>query len=524
MISANYPLYEVEPLGDLRELVNHNAEKYGSDPAFIFERNNEIISVSYQQFKADIEALGTAFYDMDIKNAKIAVLGENSYEWILTYFTTVNSGNVIVPLDNQLPVEEVKNLVEHSEASVFIYSESYSDIAEHLKENVASIKHYINMKNLRNLKERGFTLLVKGVNSVADYKLDQSVLAMLSYTSGTTGKAKGVMLSHSNLTSEAVAICKNIFFPKKSLLVLPLHHASGFLAFLCMSIYGTSIVINSSMKNLRSDFLKYEPHITVFVPLMIETFYKQLKSISNANCGKQTTEGYASQLFGENLSVIISGGAPLDKQLVEGFRTFGIEVINAYGLTECSGIISTGRNDYNRAGSCGQIVPCAEVKVSNPDKNGHGEIWTRGKHVMLGYYKNEQASKEVFVDEWLKTGDIGYVDADGFLYVTGRAKNMILLSNGKNVYPEEVEMVIQHNLTYVKEVVVYADDNEIVAEMFLDIVNHPECLSGLNHDIGELNRSLPPFKNISRIVVRETEFPKTTTRKIKRWGDFNNAK
>ena len=516
MCNKPYPLYEVEEMNNLKELVNIVAEKYGDNTAFTFERNKETISISYRQFKSDVDSLGTALFDMGIENTKVALIGENSYEWILTYFATVNSGNVIVPLDKELPASDVKALVDHAEAEVFVYSDTYADLATHLQESSTAVRHYLNKNGLKKLIEESQASIQKDKKQVADYIVDENVLATLSYTSGTTGNAKGVMLSHRSITRNAVGICQSVDFLDASLLVLPLHHASGFMGALCMLIYGSAIGINGSLKSLQGDFSKYKPESMVLVPLFIETLYKQILAAAKGNTDKAVLASIANKVFGGDLSIIICGAAPLDPKYVDIYADWGIALLNVYGLTECSGAISINRNHYNRAGSAGLVVPYCEVKISNLDENGCGEVWSRGENIMLGYYKNEQATAETFDDEWFKTGDIGYLDDDGFLFITGRKKNVIILSNGKNVYPEELEFALINQIPYIKEVVVYADNDMIIAEVFLDTENMPDCVSRLDEDIINFNKTQAMYKNVAKTIVRDSEFPKTTTKKIKR--------
>jgi len=459
--NKKYPLYEVEQINDLKELINYTAEKYGDKPAFTFERNSETIRIGYNKFKSDAAALGTAFYNMGIRNEKVGLIGENSYEWIVAYFAVVNSGNTIVPLDKELPAADIKSYIDDSAAKGFVYSDDYSDIVDYLHENGVNIQHCINLRYIPEMIVRGETLIRNDENFIVDYEVDNEALAALIYTSGTTGNAKGVMLSHFKLTRNAVAACEFIGIFGSNMLVLPLHHVFGFVAGVCAMMYqGSEIFINSSLKNILSDLEKFKPCNICLVPLFVETFHKKIwdgakkqgkdgllrKMISISNVLMKIGVDARRLLlksvlcaFGGNLKLIISGGAPLDAKYARGFREFGINVLNGYGITECSPIVTVNRNKYYRDGSAGQVLRCCEVKIAEPDENGHGEIYVKGDIVMLGYYNNEQATKDAFDGEWFKTGDIGYMDGDGFLYISGRKKNVIVLSNGKNIYPEELE-------------------------------------------------------------------------------------
>jgi len=538
MKNKNYPLYDVEHVKNLKELINVVAEKYGENNAITFERNNDTIHITYRQLKSDVEALGAVFLDLGFQNEKIAVIGENCYEWLLTYFATVNSGNVIVPLDRDLSAADVKNLLNDSEAKVFVYSDSYSDIAEYLRDSDTNMAHCINMNDVAGFIEKGNLLIQGGDKRSVDYDVASHGFAALLYTSGTTGVAKGVMLSHYAIARDTVSSCQRVKVRGCNLLVLPMHHSFGLTAgVLYMLLSGSEIVINKSLKRLNQDLLKHKPYNMFLVPLFVEAFYQKIwdgakkqgkvgqlkKLVGISNTLMKGNIDLRRVLFksvlrdlGGNLELIVTGGAPIDPKYVRGLQDIGIVTLNGYGITECSPVVSVNRNHYYRDGSIGQVYSCCEVKIAEPDENGYGEICVRGDNVMLGYYKNEQATKEVFDGEWFKTGDVGYVDRDGFLFISGRKKNLILLSNGKNVYPEEIEFAVLNYISYVKEVVVYALGNEIVAEMFLDVENYPFCVSTINGDIAGLNRTLPLYKNIGKIVIRDTEFSKTTSKKIKR--------
>ena len=540
MKNHKYPLYETETVSNLKEIIDVSAEKFGDKPAFTYDRKKEIFSVSYNRFRSEINALGRTMTANCGDNLKVALIGENSYEWILTYFAVVNNGGVILPLDKELSSTDITSLLNDSGAAVFVFSDSYSDVADYARRNAESVQDYINMNQLQGLIENGLEASRNGDESAVtttDCEINNNAMAALLYTSGTTGSAKGVMLSHFGLARDAVAACQHVGIFGSNMLVLPLHHSFGFVAGVCsMLLKGSEIFINSSLKNVVSDLNKYKPCNMFLVPLFVETFYNKVWETA----GKQGKEkllkrmiGVSNTLlkigidirkllfksvikaFGGNLKLIVSGGAPLDTKYVKGFRELGINILNGYGITECSPIVAVNRNEYCRDGSIGLVLPCCEVKIVDPDEEGNGEISVRGANVMLGYYNNDEATRDAFDENWFKTGDIGFLDEDGFLFISGRKKNLIILSNGKNIYPEEIENELLQ-LEYIKEVVVYAEDDMITAEVYLDTENMPDCADRLDGDILQLNKVLPTYKNIGRIKTRDIEFPKTTTKKIKR--------
>jgi long-chain acyl-CoA synthetase len=538
MKNRPYPLNPVDNIVNLKQFLSYTKGKYRDATAITFQRKKEQIDISYKQLQADVDSLGTTFLNLGIQNTKIALIGTNSYEWVLAYFATVNSGNVIVPLDKELPASDVKNLVDDSEADIFIFSHDYVDIADYLKNTNSNIRLYIDMNTFSDLINDGCRLLKGGNRRIFDIEIDNNALASLIYTSGTTGMAKGVMLSHKGIVSDVMFSCKNCTFFGVSLLVLPLHHAFALTGgILIMMYYGCNIVINESLKTVANDLVKYKPSNTLLVPLFVETFYKKVWSkakesnktkllkimikISNGLLSigvdliTKLFKSVADALGGE-IDVIITGGAPIDANYIKGFRDLGIKILNGYGITECSPVVSVNRNFHYRDNSIGLVLSGCNVKIVDPDDNGNGEIYVKGDILMLGYYKNEKATQEAFDGEWFKTGDMGKIDNDGFLFISGRKKNMIILNNGKNIYPEELEFALRDFLPYIKEAIVCAEGNIITAEVFLDIENYPDCVSQLDMDIIRFNQFQPQYKNIGKVAIRETEFPKTTTKKIKR--------
>ena len=361
MKNKNYPFYVTEPVRNLKELINFAAEKYGDMPAFTYERKKERVSVSYRQFKLDIEALGVGLFHECSDRCTVAVIGENSYEWILSYFSVVNSGNVILPLDKDLSVAEIKNLLNDSGAVVLVFSDDYSDVANRLREDAVNIRRYINMNQVRELVNLGVEIMRSGSRGVVDCEIVDGSLATLLYTSGTTGKSKGVMLSHGNLANNTVAACQNVDILGSNILLLPLHHSFGVVVVCVMILKGSETCINLSFKSMLSDLLKFKPCNLFLVPLFVETFYKKIWvdakkqgkdkllkrmiGISNVllKIGIDVRRLFfrsVIEAFGGNLKLIVSGGAPLDPCYVKGFRELGINVLNGYGITECSPIVS----------------------------------------------------------------------------------------------------------------------------------------------------------------------------------------
>lgn len=525
-----YELYSHPKVNNLKELLAYCAEKHRSKTAFAYQRKKNDIEVSHIQFKSDVDALGTYLFNQGYKGCHIAVFGENSYEWILTHFSVTCGGSVIVPIDKDLVVNDIIELLVDSESTVLVYSNTYSDIAEQLQENLPDIT-YINMKDIPTCIERGNQLLADGYTEYINTEINKDDLASIVYTSGTTGKSKGVMLTHGNFAIDSYSACCNVSVCGSSILLLPLHHTFGLVAAVFSEMmYGYPIYINSSYKRLLEDFQRSKPQNFFAVPLIAETLYKTiwntaqnqgkdkvlkaLVKISNAlrKCGVDLRKIFFKSVisaFGGNLNLIICGGAPLSPDLIKGFDNLGITVLNGYGITECAPIVAVNRNKFNVVGSVGLPLCCNEFKLSED-----GEVLVKGDNVMLGYYHNEAENEKVFVDGWFSTGDIGRIDEHGALHITGRIKNLIILGNGENIPAESIEQEI-YTIPYVKECIAYGKDNVIVAEVYLD-EEVIDAKDKINADIQVVNQRLPQIRNIGQVFIRDTEFPKTTTKKIKR--------
>lgn len=514
----DYELNKIPYIENLKELVNLRANM-PNKIVFRYKKKKEIIEITAKQFKSEIECLGTYLYNQGINDSKVALIGENSYQWILSYFSVVNGGNIIVPIDKELSNEDIADLIKQSGADALIYADSYSDIAEdhkHLK--------LFNMKEFDTYISEGKKLIDNGNKDFVDYEIDNKKLCSIIYTSGTTGKPKGVMLCHKNFAADVISSAENVRVGEQTMLTLPLHHTFAFTtSVLSVMEYGVTVSINSSLRTFKQDLKDFKPHNMFLVPLYVETMYKNIWTtadeqgitkllkamlkISNVlrKVGIDIRRKFFKSVldaFGGELELIISGGAPINETYIKCFDDFGVKVLNGYGITECSPVVAVNRNENPIKGSAGLVLSCNQVKVKD------GEILVRGDNVMLGYYEDEQATKEAFDDEWFKTGDLGYIKGN-HLYITGRKKNLIILSNGKNVSPEELEEKIQL-IENVIEVLVYAENDTITAEIYA------ENTDNIQNDINELNKSLPLYKQIQNVKFRDTEFVKTTTKKIKR--------
>lgn len=533
----NYGPCNVPDIKNLKHLIYYAAENYKDKTAFSFERQKKETNISFAQFAEDIEALGTFFLKHTSPGDRIAIYGENSYEWIVAYFAAVNSKRVIVPIDKELKAEAVANLINDCGAKFFIYGLTKNKVAEELKENFKpeTVETYVKITELDEYILKGRKMIEDGDCDYRNDEPDIDELCSIIYTSGTTGEPKGVMLSQKNLTYDMWASSATLFIPENTTLVLPLHHTFGFTAgILCMIHRGYTVYINSSLKNILSDINKSKPGHISLVPLFIEKFYKSIwknaekqgkdkalkKLIKFSNSMRKAGIDLRPVLFktirdafGGNLKMLISGGAPIDNKYLKGFDDFGIQIINGYGITECSPIVSINRNKYFRFASVGVPIIDSEVKIIEPDENGEGEIAVKGDHVMLGYYNNPEATKGAFEDGWFKTGDIGRIDEGGFIFITGRKKNIIVLSNGKNVYPEEIETEF-YKIPYVDEVIVFGRDNLLCAAIYTET---PEKKDEILSQLKTINENLPSYKQVKHIEFRDKEFEKTTTKKIKRF-------
>lgn len=552
--------YDVPVMNSMKEIMERAVKEAGDNIAFEYKdsKTNDIVKITYKEFDSDTNYLGTALSTMKVEDKHIAVIGENSYEWITVYLTVLKGSGVLVPIDKELTCEEIINVLKSSDSEVLFFSSKYEKFVDEIKKSVPKIKYFIGFskedddKNILSYKkclEKGKEELQNGNKDYTSIEHnDTNKLKLLVYTSGTTGLPKGVMLSEHNLVSCTCYGLQVSTIYTKCLSVLPYHHTYEAVAGILVGIHKhVTICINDSLKNVLKNLQLYKPDYIYLVPAFAEVFYKSIWSKAEKS-GKaaglkmliKLSDGLRKigidkrkklfksihEAFGGNLRKIVVGGAPIRPELGKFFDSIGIDLTNGYGITECSPLVSVNRLQFNDSSTVGVILPCCEVKLENVTADGDGEICVKGDIVMKGYYKDPEKTNRVLKDGWFNTEDYGHVNKKGQLVINGRKKNLIVLDNGKNVYPEEIENYIL-GIPYVQEVVVKGKKNKIgqevalIAEVFLNEekvkeleINNVEAK--LKEDIQNVCKELPMYKRISDIEIRKEEFEKTTTNKIKR--------
>lgn len=473
---------------------------------------NQIQSKSYSQLKEDSESFSRVLESLGQLGKHIAVIGMTSYSWLVAYLGTVNSGSVAVPLDVSLPVKEACELINRADVTVLVLDEVRKDLAAIVKEDCPKLKYVITMQKETSSEENlSFRELMEENRGTFDFMPQPDSLCTIMFTSGTTGKSKGVMLTHRNIAENAT--CLDMKIPERTVIlsVLPIHHAY------CLSMdiikglsLGSVICINDSLIRVAKNIKLFQPNMILMVPLMIESMAKKLEDAKGL-----PPEIVKKEIFGEQFHTICSGGAYLNPAYIDLFQRYGISILQGYGMTECAPVISTSVSWNIKKESVGQLLPNCEAKVVD------GEIWVRGSSVMMGYYKMPQETAEALADGWLRTGDLGYIDKERFVFLTGRKKNLIITKNGENVSPEELENKIGEN-RLVQEILVRENHGVIEAEIFPDLeyakkeeIN--DVPARLQQILDKYNQTAPPHKKIYSLKIRETEFEKTPSKKIKRY-------
>ncbi|MBK5253238.1 MAG: AMP-binding protein [Peptostreptococcaceae bacterium] len=558
-------LYEVNYIETIKELILNSTLLYEDLPAYMVkdEHKGEFRSIKFGQVKNDIEKLGTALLEMGLADKKIGIIGENSYEWLLSYFATVCGVGVIVPLDRYLPREEIVHLVDRADIEVLLYSETLESIVSGLKEETKTLKHLITFSDdslpnsdytMKELLKKGEKLVNDGNLSYFKREVKPDDLAAILFTSGTTGVAKGVMLSNSNITQNVFNMSKYVDIPtgKIGLSVLPMHHAYEMTCHVFTGFYqGMCVAICEGLKYLQSNMLEVDADVMLGVPLIFESIHKKIwkkaekegsaeklrrainisKKLNLRNNPKATKRMFKSvhKVLGENPYIFIAGGAAIDPNVIEDFEAMGFPMIQGYGMTENSPIIAVNLDRYSKAGSAGKPMPGTEVRIIDQDEDGIGEIICKGTSVMIGYYKDSESTAEVLKDGWLHTGDLGYFDDEGFLYITGRKKSVIVTKGGKNIFPEGVEYYLKQSKA-IDQVLVYGDETNVVtAVIYPDykaleeegITKDIDVYNFIYDEVDRANKKMPAYKRVIRIGIRDEDFIKTTTQKIKRFEKSN---
>lgn len=573
-------IYKTRPLTDLKDMVRQSVELFGPKDAYLVKDRpgGEYRGISYDDFGQDIDCLGTAFLARGLKDARIAVVGENSYKWVVSYLAVTNGVGVIVPLDKELPTNEMAGLIERADVQAIVCSAKLEKKLREMELSAPSLRYIVRMAAPETVGEdekenagpeilyfdelvsEGKKRIEEGDHSFIDAKIDPYELCSLLFTSGTTGTAKGVMLSHSNIVQNVVNMSKyvDIGIDGIGLSVLPMHHTFEMTCHIMTSIYqGLTVCICEGLKYIMKNMAEAKCTHMLGVPLIFEQMHKKImKQADQKGQGAKLRKGIAlshrhklynhpeitRRMFsalhsatGGRMRLFIAGGAAIDPSVIDDFEAMGITMFQGYGMTENAPIIAVNRDRCSKSAAAGFPMPGTEVRIVNPDENGIGEVICRGPSVMMGYYNNPEETAEVLKDGWLYTGDYGRMDDEGYLYICGRKKNVIVTKNGKNVFPEDVEYYLLKS-DYIEEVLVMGveepktGDTVIKASIYpnyslieseMGSVSEEELQKFFKGIVDHVNEEMPLYKRVKRITIRSTEFEKTTTRKIKRFAKGN---
>lgn len=570
-------LYDVKYVETIKEMIDASVEAFPDRVAYMYkdEHKEPFKTMTYAEFKAEQNAIGAALIERGFKGSKVAVIGENSHRWALSYYSVVCGVGVIVPIDRNLEPGEITNLLERADVEAIFASPKLAPTVVPLLDELPLVKQVIIMAapndevdelitdnrliTMSQLVAEGKELVAEGKQGYIDAQINADDLSTILFTSGTTGLAKGVMLSHRNLSQNVFNMSKYVHIPEagRVLDVLPMHHVYEMTCTVMTSFYqGATVVICEGLKYIQKNFVEAECNIMLGVPLIFENIYRKIWT--NAEKSGSTDKlrraiGMSMKLdlrnnravtkrlfkavhgiFGESLHLLIAGGAAIDPNVIAEFEAMGLPMMQGYGMTENSPIIAVNQDRYGKAASVGKPMPGTEVRIIDKDSSGIGEVICKGPSVMMGYYKDAENTAKTIKDGWLYTGDYGYFDEDGFLYITGRKKNVIVTKGGKNIFPEEVEYYLLLS-DYICEVIVYGKPEEVKDDLICTAIMYPDYKAleeaGAENDedkykllkeaVEEANSKMPPYKRVKRIEIREDDFIKTTTLKIKRFEKEN---
>ena len=567
-------IYKTEGYKNLKEMLKITGEKYGDLPAYIFrtEEEGKFRHITHKEFRNDINALGTKLIDMGLKDKRIAVISENRYEWGVDYLGVVTGVGIIVPLDRALPGNEIENLILRSEVEAIFYSSKYDETMNRLKaQKNTNVKYFISMDlekeengvySQKELIEQGKKLLEEGNTEFLNTEIDAEKMSIMLFTSGTTATSKAVMLSHKNICTNLKDITSviKVNTEDRFLSFLPLHHTfECTVGFLYPVSTGGAIAFCDGIRHIAENIKEYKITAMISVPILFESMYKKVmkgiekkgkldkvkKGIKISNFLLKLGIDIRRKLFkeihdnlGGKVRLFVAGGAALDPEAEKGFNELGFTMYQGYGLTETSPVVAAEDDKYRRLGSIGKAFPSLEVKIDEPDEDGIGELMVKGDTVMLGYYNNEEATKEsIEEDGWFHTGDLAKIDKDGYIFISGRKKFVIVLKNGKNIFPEEIEFLV-NKIEGIKESFVYGrpeddGDYKICAKIVYDkeqmkelynLENEEEIKDFIWKEIKKVNKTMPAYKYIRDITITDKELIKTTTQKIKRFEEIKTVK
>ena len=557
---------------DLKDMLEQTGKLYGDRPAYIFKTEEEKFrEVTHKEFRDEIKSLGTALVDLGLKDKRVAVISENRYEWGVAYLAIATGTGVVVPLDKALPNNEIESLIIRSEVEAIFYSNKYNEIMNEIKEKGnTNVKCFISMDlekgengiySEKELTAKGKELIDKGDRRFLDAKIDNEKMGIMLFTSGTTSVSKAVMLSHKNICSNLADIASVIKVDENDrfLSFLPLHHTfECTVGFLYPISKGGAIAFCEGIRHIAENIKEFQITAMISVPILFESMYRKvMKGIEKKGKLEDVKKGIKITQFllkfgidirrkvfkeihdnlGGKVRLFVAGGAALDPESEKGFNELGLKMYQGYGLTESSPVIAAEDDKNTRLGSIGKAFPSLDVKIDNPNEEGVGELLAKGPSIMLGYYNNEEATKETIDEEgWLHTGDLAKIDKDGFIFISGRKKFVIVLKNGKNIYPEELETLV-NKIEGVKESFVYGrpeDDGDYkicakivydvdVAKEFYGVNNEEELKEALWKEVKKVNKTMPAYKYIREITITDKELIKTTTQKIKRFEEIKTV-
>ncbi len=567
------PIYKVPKYENLKEMLEKSGQIYSDRPAYLFktEELGKFRKITHKQFREEINCLGTALIDMGLKDKRIAVISENRYEWGLAYLAVATGTGVIVPLDKALPDNEIESLILRSEVEAIFYSNQYDTIMNEIKaKNNSNIKYFISMDleketngiySQSELINKGKKLIENGNREFLDAKINNEEMGIMLFTSGTTAMSKAVMLSHKNICTNLFDIASTIKVDENDVFLsfLPLHHTfECTTGFLYPVLSGSAIAFCEGIRHIADNIKEYQVTAMVSVPILFEAMYKKvMKGIEKKGKLEAVQKGIKISQFllkfgidirkkifkeihdnlGGKARVFVAGGAALDPEAEKGFNDLGFAMYQGYGLTESSPVIAAEDDKYRRLGSIGKAFPSLDVKIVEPNEEGIGELVAKGPSIMLGYYNNEEATKEAIDEEgWLHTGDLARIDKDGYIFISGRKKFVIVLKNGKNIYPEELETLV-NKIEGIKESFVYGKpeddgdykicakivyDKELVGEIY-GTLEEEKLKELIWQEVKKVNKTMPAYKYIREINITDEDLIKTTTQKIKRFEEIKTV-